>query len=233
MSEATRGPDGRPRCRWCNAAPEFLHYHDAEWRFPVGDDHRLFEKLCLEGFQSGLSWRTILHQARKLLRGFSRLRFRSDCALHQTRRRTLARGQGHRSSPRRRGNGISAKHPASAPRYCVPCIASTHVAWRQGMTRHEIMISSALPDGAEDLDRTRLMLAGAPGFEPGNGGIKIRCLTTWLRPKARADHTGASGVGQRLGAGGQAHRRRSRRAARAGCGSPTSPTRTPSTTRAR
>jgi DNA-3-methyladenine glycosylase I len=54
------GPDGKPRCRWCAAAPEFFAYHDAEWGFPVGDDRRLFEKLCLEGFQSGLSWRTIL-----------------------------------------------------------------------------------------------------------------------------------------------------------------------------
>lgn len=54
------GPDGKPRCRWCGAAPEFLVYHDNEWGFPVGDDHRLFEKLSLEGFQSGLSWRTIL-----------------------------------------------------------------------------------------------------------------------------------------------------------------------------
>jgi DNA-3-methyladenine glycosylase I len=54
------GPDGEPRCRWCAAAPEFLAYHDTEWGFPVGDDRRLFEKLCLEGFQSGLSWRTIL-----------------------------------------------------------------------------------------------------------------------------------------------------------------------------
>lgn len=42
------------------AAPEFLAYHDREWGFPVYDDRRLFEKLCLEGFQSGLSWRTIL-----------------------------------------------------------------------------------------------------------------------------------------------------------------------------
>jgi DNA-3-methyladenine glycosylase I len=52
--------DGQPRCRWCGAAPEFLHYHDTEWGFPVDDDRRLFEKICLEGFQSGLSWRTIL-----------------------------------------------------------------------------------------------------------------------------------------------------------------------------
>lgn len=60
MSETIEGPDGRPRCRWCSAAPEFLGYHDTEWGFPVSDDRRLFEKLCLESFQSGLSWRTIL-----------------------------------------------------------------------------------------------------------------------------------------------------------------------------
>lgn len=60
MSTTLPGPDGRPRCRWCAAAPEFLAYHDSEWGFPVDDDRRLFEKLCLEGFQSGLSWRTIL-----------------------------------------------------------------------------------------------------------------------------------------------------------------------------
>jgi DNA-3-methyladenine glycosylase I len=60
MSATIAGPDGKLRCRWCGAAPEFFDYHDSEWGFPVGDDHRLFEKLCLEGFQSGLSWRTIL-----------------------------------------------------------------------------------------------------------------------------------------------------------------------------
>ena len=54
------GPDGKARCRWSAAAPEFFSYHDTEWGFPVSDDHRLFEKLSLEGFQSGLSWRTIL-----------------------------------------------------------------------------------------------------------------------------------------------------------------------------
>jgi len=60
MSTTITGPDGRPRCRWCDAAPDFLHYHDTEWGFPVADDRRLFEKLSLEAFQSGLSWRTIL-----------------------------------------------------------------------------------------------------------------------------------------------------------------------------
>lgn len=54
------GPDGKPRCRWCAVTPEYVNYHDTEWGFPVGDDQRLFEKISLEGFQSGLSWRTIL-----------------------------------------------------------------------------------------------------------------------------------------------------------------------------
>ncbi|OYU47004.1 MAG: DNA-3-methyladenine glycosylase I [Rhizobiales bacterium PAR1] len=60
MTRTVPGPDNRPRCRWCGAIPEFFPYHDAEWGFPVGSDIRLFEKLCLESFQSGLSWRTIL-----------------------------------------------------------------------------------------------------------------------------------------------------------------------------
>ena len=60
MSTTIVGPDGKNRCRWCDAAPEFFAYHDTEWGFPVDDDYRLFEKLSLESFQSGLSWRTIL-----------------------------------------------------------------------------------------------------------------------------------------------------------------------------
>lgn len=56
------GPDGQPRCRWCEVPgfDAYRDYHDREWGYPVADDRRLFEKLCLEGFQSGLSWRTIL-----------------------------------------------------------------------------------------------------------------------------------------------------------------------------
>lgn len=70
-TETIPGPDGRPRCRWCAAAPEFFAYHDVEWGFPVADDRRLFEKLCLEGFQSGLSWRTILAKRENFRAGFA------------------------------------------------------------------------------------------------------------------------------------------------------------------
>jgi len=72
MSKTTTipGTDGQPRCRWCAAAPEFEAYHDHEWGFPVADDTRLFEKICLEGFQSGLSWRTILAKRENFRRAF-------------------------------------------------------------------------------------------------------------------------------------------------------------------
>ncbi|MCK7595388.1 DNA-3-methyladenine glycosylase I [Pseudomarimonas salicorniae] len=70
------GPDGAPRCRWCAGAPEFLDYHDREWGFPVADDVRLFEKICLEGFQSGLSWRTILAKRENFRAAFDGFDFR-------------------------------------------------------------------------------------------------------------------------------------------------------------
>jgi DNA-3-methyladenine glycosylase I len=71
MSQLLPGPDGRPRCKWCAATPQYLAYHDSEWGFPVGDDNRLFEKLCLEGFQSGLSWRTILEKRENFRTAFA------------------------------------------------------------------------------------------------------------------------------------------------------------------
>jgi DNA-3-methyladenine glycosylase I len=71
MSRTAPGPDGAPRCQWCLATPEYLAYHDKEWGFPVKDDRRLFEKLCLEGFQAGLSWRTILAKRENFRAGFA------------------------------------------------------------------------------------------------------------------------------------------------------------------
>ena len=56
------GEDGVRRCWWGDSAPEYRPYHDTEWGFPIADDIRLFEKLCLEGFQAGLSWLTVLRK---------------------------------------------------------------------------------------------------------------------------------------------------------------------------
>ena len=75
MSKTIKGPDGKPRCLWCSTAPEFFDYHDKEWGFPVKDDQRLFEKLCLESFQSGLSWRTILAKRENFRAAFHKFDF--------------------------------------------------------------------------------------------------------------------------------------------------------------
>ncbi len=75
MTDPFIAPDNLPRCRWCGGAPEFLPYHDHEWGFPVADDRRLFEKLCLESFQSGLSWRTILNKRDNFRAAFAQFDF--------------------------------------------------------------------------------------------------------------------------------------------------------------
>ena len=79
MTEQTgliEGDDGKLRCAWHGNLPDYLAYHDAEWGRPVVSDTRLFEKLCLEGFQSGLSWLTILRKRENFREAFDGFDFR-------------------------------------------------------------------------------------------------------------------------------------------------------------
>ena len=71
MADVVRGSDGVRRCAWGASSPEYVAYHDDEWGRPVIDDVRLYEKLCLEGFQSGLSWLTILRKRENFRRAFA------------------------------------------------------------------------------------------------------------------------------------------------------------------
>ncbi|MGN6474663.1 MAG: DNA-3-methyladenine glycosylase I [Mycobacteriales bacterium] len=57
-----RGADGKPRCPWALSAPEYVDYHDSEWGRPLDTDDQMFERMSLEGFQSGLSWLVILRK---------------------------------------------------------------------------------------------------------------------------------------------------------------------------
>jgi DNA-3-methyladenine glycosylase I len=66
-----KGADGILRCWWCKASDDYVTYHDTEWGFPVHDDTRVFEKITLEGFQSGLSWLTILRKRENFRRAFA------------------------------------------------------------------------------------------------------------------------------------------------------------------
>ena len=84
MSETVRADDGQLRCGWCSAAPEFLDYHDTQWGFPIADDYKLFEKLCLESFQSGLSWRTILSKRENFRAAFVGFNFNTIAAFTQS-----------------------------------------------------------------------------------------------------------------------------------------------------
>jgi DNA-3-methyladenine glycosylase I len=71
VTNLVAGDDNRQRCSWGASSPDYLEYHDTEWGFGVADDHRLFEKLCLEGFQSGLSWLTILRKRENFRAAFA------------------------------------------------------------------------------------------------------------------------------------------------------------------
>jgi DNA-3-methyladenine glycosylase I len=69
------GEDGLGRCWWADSTSGYRAYHDTEWGFPVADDRRLFEKLCLEGFQAGLSWLTILRKREAFREVFANFEF--------------------------------------------------------------------------------------------------------------------------------------------------------------
>jgi DNA-3-methyladenine glycosylase I len=114
MSEVPRnglvpGPDGKPRCFWAGKAPEYVDYHDREWGFPVTDDRRLFEKLCLEGFQSGLSWLVILRKREAFRRAFANF---EPAALARFGARDVRRLLADASIIRHRGKIESAIHNA-------------------------------------------------------------------------------------------------------------------------
>lgn len=94
MNTTVAGPDGKARCSWCAAAPEFLDYHDKEWGFPVSDDRRLFEKICLESFQSGLSWRTILAKRENFRTAFQQFDFNRIARFNQRDIERLLKNEG-------------------------------------------------------------------------------------------------------------------------------------------
>jgi len=71
LTDTVLGDDGRARCAWSGSAPEYLEYHDTEWGVPLHGQTELFERLCLEAFQSGLSWITILRKRPAFRRAFA------------------------------------------------------------------------------------------------------------------------------------------------------------------
>jgi len=94
----TKTPDGVKRCFWCGTDPLYVSYHDVEWGRPVGDDRRLFEKIVLEGFQSGLSWLTILRKRENFRRAFDNFEIEKVARYDQRKVRTLLADAGIESA---------------------------------------------------------------------------------------------------------------------------------------
>ena len=94
MESTIKGDDGKLRCKWCGISSEFIDYHDKEWGFPVKDDYRLFEKICLEGFQSGLSWRTILSKRENFRMAFDNFNFEKIAKFNQKDTKRLLKDEG-------------------------------------------------------------------------------------------------------------------------------------------
>ena len=106
---AQPGPDGLLRCPWSLSAPEYLDYHDQEWGRPVHDDTGIFERLCLEAFQSGLSWLTILRKREGFRAAFSGF---SIEAVARTARMT---SPGCWQIPASSGTGPRSRRPSATP----------------------------------------------------------------------------------------------------------------------
>jgi DNA-3-methyladenine glycosylase I len=107
------GADGATRCFWPGALPDYLHYHDNEWGRPVANDIRLFEKICLEGFQSGLSWLTILRKRDNFREAFSGFDFDKVAAYGES---DIERLLGNPGIVRHRGKIVSTINNAKRAR---------------------------------------------------------------------------------------------------------------------
>jgi DNA-3-methyladenine glycosylase I len=101
------------RCSWCGEYADYQAYHDKEWGFPVGEDQHLFEKLCLEGFQSGLSWLTILRKRENFRRAFANFEINRIARWNE---RSVARLLGDAGIVRHRGKIEAALNNARCAR---------------------------------------------------------------------------------------------------------------------
>ncbi len=88
------GADGRIRCSWTSDKLDYQKYHDEEWGMPISDDNRLFEKICLEGFQSGLSWLTILRKRENFRDAFANFDYEKIAEFGSDDVERLARNKG-------------------------------------------------------------------------------------------------------------------------------------------
>ena len=113
------GDDGKSRCAWCGDDPLYVHYHDTEWGVETKDDKRLYEKMCLEGFQAGLSWLTILRKRENFRRAFADFDFHKVAQFDESKVEKLLQDEG---IIRHRGKIEAAIHNAKL----IPALIQEH-----------------------------------------------------------------------------------------------------------
>ena len=120
-NDLVTGDDGRARCRWGASTPDYVAYHDEEWGRPVHDADALYERLCLEAFQSGLSWLTILRKRERFRAAFAGFRIAAVARVRRRRRRAADGRRRHRAQPgedrggdRERARGRRGRRPGRA-----------------------------------------------------------------------------------------------------------------------
>ena len=179
------GEDGVARCAWANSAPEYRAYHDTEWGFPVADDIRLFEKLSLEGFQSGLSWLTILRKREAFRRAFAGFDFEAVARFGERDVHPPARRRRDRPPPRQDRGG----HQQCRPR--ASSSSSARVRWPPSCGATSRPPSDARLDHAERVQRSHESGIHGPGRRAQATGLAIR------RPDDRLRFHAGDGPGQR------------------------------------
>ena len=178
-SERRRGPvapkpAGEGGCAWAGADQLYVRYHDEEWGRPVTDDRRLFEKICLEGFQSGLSWITILRKRENFRRAFKDFEPAGGRALWRARRAAPAEGRRHRPASRQdRIDDQQREARARADR-------------REGLAGRVLLVVGAAAVGAaEALTRAQLMkMSTTPQSIALSKDLKAAAGPSWDRPPA-------------------------------------------------
>ncbi len=141
-----RGDDGARRCAWGASTPDYAAYHDDEWGRPVVDDDRLYEKLCLEGFQSGLSWITILRKRENFRAAFAGFRIPEVARFDE---RDVERLLGDAGIVRHRGKIEAAINNAHAALEVQADVGSLHeLIWSYEPTRRGRPVPVVLGDVA-------------------------------------------------------------------------------------
>jgi DNA-3-methyladenine glycosylase I len=193
------GTDGKPRCWWSGSAPEFEPYHDEEWGYPVADDIRLFEKIALESFQSGLSWRTIYNKREAFRRAFAGFDFRRVARFGP---RDVERLLGDAGIVRHRGKIEATLHNAGRACDLVDEVGSLAVfVWRyepepssrpDPLTWSRVASMPTTPEStalAKDLKRRGWKFVGpttAYAFMQAMGLVNDHTVGCWCRERAEA-----------------------------------------------